>query len=357
MTRQIVSCYNLKMNRGKIKNILLNSLLVSFSLLFSLLLVEGVLRLYGVMPETDRLYFYKFDEMLGWTTKQSFRYFRSTRHYAHFNYYDNQGYPTTKDEWEDEFDKDKPSIVLLGDSFAEGYYLPYENTFAYLLEKRFQDKYQVVNLGVSGYAPDQYLIRARQEMEDLNVQKIIVAFFPFNDIEDIFRGAYQGYAKPLFEKDLERPVNTPLERLDQGEEKKSLVQKLFHNSAIYSIARPLVRNYFALNIVREEGNYVYNREKMERALELIKQIKIEFEPGQFAVYYMPRLEELQKGAIQENTINFATICKDLEVECYSFYSIAKKHSQVDELYIPEDGHFSEKGSLWVASHLYGILED
>ena len=53
-------------------------------------------------------------------------------------------------------------IVVVGDSHAFGFGIPQQGTFSYLLQGYFKNV-EVLNLGVSGYGIDQYLLRLRRD--------------------------------------------------------------------------------------------------------------------------------------------------------------------------------------------------
>ena len=103
---------------------------------------------------------YTFDNKIGWRAKKNFKFFRSSTVYAHWSYYNPEGFPTSKENFKNYTNTLKPSIALIGDSFVEGYYLPYEQTFANLLDNNCEEK-QVINLGISGFSPYQYLMYSR----------------------------------------------------------------------------------------------------------------------------------------------------------------------------------------------------
>lgn len=73
----------------------------------------------------------------------------------------------------------KNSTILVGDSFAEGHGVSFENTFFYLLKI---DKNNTVNLGAGGSNPLQNLRRFEKLVEDKkNIDEIIYFFLPQND--------------------------------------------------------------------------------------------------------------------------------------------------------------------------------
>lgn len=335
------------------RKMLVNLAVFTVTGIFCVGIAEIVLRLYGITPNTDRMYAYQFDDVLGWTPKKSFKYFRSTPYYAHFNYYNPDGFPTTKPDWPRRADPQKPSVVFLGDSFTEGYYLPYEFTFPYLVGQRLSQ--QVINLGVSGYAPDQYLLTARQHLPNYDAQMVIVMFFPHNDTEDIFESDYQGYAKPMFAEDFTTPVNLPLPKLAGKQAPENWMQRMAHSSAIYAALRSIVRKYFEMPASTKIPVVLYEYERMQKALRLIKQIQIEFPVNQFVVYYIPMYDELSSQTLPRNLATFQEICTELDLSCFTMKNLLDTAKHPDQYFITGDGHFSKQGAAAVAEHLSTIL--
>lgn len=91
----------------------------------------------------------------------------------------------------DAFQFDGVRVVVYGDSIIQASYTQLEKTFVYQLEKRLQNELngdvQVLNAGVNGYGPDQYLIRLRNDLPILNPDLVIVAIFADNDFGDLIR--------------------------------------------------------------------------------------------------------------------------------------------------------------------------
>jgi hypothetical protein len=241
---------------------------------------------------------------------------------------------------------------LIGDSFAEGYYLPYELTFAYLLEQKSGQ--QVVNLGVSGYAPDQYLLAARKYLPQYNVQTMIVMFFPYNDTIDIMEDEYQGYVKPLFEDSLDAPVNVPLKQRQGKSQKENGFQKIAHASAFYSMIRPLFRKYFEYPTPLQSP-IVYEPAHMKKALTLIQRIHLEFPAPRFLVYYIPMYNEIVQQTLPENMKTFHGLCAELNMECAGMDTILQNVAQPEAYYQIRDGHFSQQGAAVVTDQLYSLL--
>ena len=355
----VISNANLWGSMKRLKGLSIKICLVCFGILVAFLILEGILRLQGITGYQDRLSIYQFDDTLGWIPKPNTRYFRSNRDYAHYNYFGPQGFPASKQDWHKSLSKSLPTIAFIGDSFSESYYLPYELTFPYLVGNKFPAK-QVMNLGVSGYAPGQYLITARRHLGAYNTTDIIVTFFPHNDIPDFSKSTYQGYSKPLFEDSLAKPANTPLNKLSGGVGRGGILRSINDRSAVIRAINPSLFKYFpglgrfGSDVISEP---IYIEETaMRRALLPIKQIALEFPVETFIVYYISRYEELlQPGLFKQNIDLFHKLCEELAMRCFSTASIAAKVSDPADLYLPTDRHFTKLGARLVADQFYEIL--
>lgn len=108
--------------------------------------------------------------------------------------YNNAGY---RDE---DFSETKPEnefrIVLIGDSFAEGYGVEVGDSFANQLENLLADsgKVTVYNLGVIGTAPDDYLQYLSRDGMRFSPDLVIVVLFVGNDLSDL--GGYCSSGTP-----------------------------------------------------------------------------------------------------------------------------------------------------------------
>jgi hypothetical protein len=94
-------------------------------------------------------------------------------------------------------------VLVLGDSFAAGYYVNEEQTLAAVLERRLNDGVcgltQVLNGGTIAYSTDQEYLFYRDEGRRYGA-KVVVLMFYYNDLLYNIRAAGpQGEPKPLFE--------------------------------------------------------------------------------------------------------------------------------------------------------------
>lgn len=108
--------------------------------------------------------------------------------------------------------KTKKRIAFVGDSFVWGYDAEQEERFTEKLQARLPD-WEILNLGVSGYATDQELLLLRRWFERYQPD-IVVLVFSDNDVEENgLNVVHGGYYKPYFElvegKPVEKGVPVP----------------------------------------------------------------------------------------------------------------------------------------------------
>jgi hypothetical protein len=313
--------------------------------------------LIGVTGNRERLEIYQFDPEIGWKTTPSTRYYRSSPYYAHFSYFDPDGFPTSEDRWKQRLDPAAPSFALIGDSMTEGYYVPYEKSFAAIVDRELPDL-QVVNLGVSGYAPDQYLLASRRALPGRNVKRIGVIFYPGNDTVDVLSDRYLGYAKPVFGDSFAKPINLPLPNL-RGAETLGGLRGFVNGSAIYSMFRPFYKRYISPPPEYETSRdrLRYREEGMAKSVKLMAAISSENPGVPSRIFYVPRLEEIgERDLLERNVAMFRDECEHNGVECVvpSFLTEAQ---DPDVFYLVGDGHLNATGTAELANVILAAYPD
>lgn len=81
----------------------------------------------------------------------------------------------------------KKKLILLGDSMIYGWGVPYEKTLTARLIRSLGDGWDVVNMGVVGYGPDQSYVQLKKIGLKLKPTHVILGVFPANDFKDIDR--------------------------------------------------------------------------------------------------------------------------------------------------------------------------
>jgi len=73
-------------------------------------------------------------------------------------------------------DSKKKKIMVLGDSFVYGLYLPNEDTIPFLMEHKLKNTYDVFNLGMPGYGIDQMYLTYKKYAPVIKPDVIVLVF-------------------------------------------------------------------------------------------------------------------------------------------------------------------------------------
>ncbi len=345
----------------------INLLLIVSSCTFALGVIEIALRAYGIEGtghrEATRLKINDFHSELGWWPRAARSYYRSDAYYGHFNYYNAARMPVSPSLVDVLPDPGAGTIAFFGDSYVEGYYVPYEKSFVHLVDLKFNN-YQVINLGVSGYNPSQYLLRARMELPKYNVRYVIVGFFRYNDVPNVDHPYMDGYARPVFGDDLRAPLNTPLTK-EMGENYEvSLFREIGRQSAAYSLIRPLYKR--AIRYIRPEIGDAPDQDRLNpdpreytKALRLIAAIQEVVPEAKLIVAYIPFYDQLvYPNKLAKDLEHFQSNCNELQIDCHVPAFIDDPVETLEPLYIGSkaaEGHFSELGSRMFAEFIINVL--
>ena len=152
------------------------------------------------LPSSIRLFDYgTHDPYLGWALKPGAVGSRVTSEYQTHISINSRGVRGPEIPYAKAGDERR--VLILGDSFAEGYTVDIEKRFSNLLEEqlgsRVQGRASVVNLGVGGYSNDQELILFRREGMKYNAD-VVVLLVHDNDIFYNIRDRYWSFSKPVF---------------------------------------------------------------------------------------------------------------------------------------------------------------
>jgi hypothetical protein len=214
--------------------LLINTSLVLASVVVTLLLVEGALRLYRPFRPDPRTYVGEYknrgcrdmiaDALLGWKFRPNFNGFYQSNA---------QGFRAAP-----HFDPNQPCkrIALAGDSFTYGVFVEYQETFASLIETGVPGSC-VDNMGIPGFGLDQIWLTVRTQALPLHPHLVAVAFIS----EDLTRSeeAYrptEGFNKPTFKLVDGRLVPETVE-----DRPNSLVRFLQRHSSVWRVARLAAR--------------------------------------------------------------------------------------------------------------------
>lgn|GEM_PF-5339159 len=314
---------------------------------------ELSLRALGYSSVSASLGNYQFDSELGWVIRPGQRVYRATWAYAHFVRYGKNG-QAIPDREEGQPRTGTPLTALIGDSFTEGFYVPYEQSFAHQLALHFSES-SVWNLGVAGYSPEQYLLSARRNLKGLKPKRVLVFFYPYNDVPYVDVPSLYGlYSKPVLSPDLSRVLNSPL----PPPPPPAYPQKL---PALLTVNLPWLGKLLRIKTPPLPEDALDTAElappKLERALDILDAIRRETPTSCNVVIYVPAYEEFATGLLTRNHALFQEACRKRKLDCFwpeDFTAEKNWRSLYYEL--DNQRHFNAAGSLLFSKSVTRALD-
>jgi hypothetical protein len=164
-----------------VRSLLIKTSLILLSVIFAVGLAEVFLRLtrYGEANGVHLERLMDYDPVLGWRHKRNSSIELVTREYHTTLQFDAHGVRGFDPPYS------KPPgvsrIVVLGDSFVEGYAVQMQDRFTEVLQATLGSPFQVIALGVAAYSTDQELLTLEQEGWKYQPDLVVLAFY-YNDV-------------------------------------------------------------------------------------------------------------------------------------------------------------------------------
>src|SRR2546425_6211547 len=143
----------------------------------------------------ERDFFCHFDPELGWAPLQNITALHkkgALSGLVHQNKYGLRG----PDDMQLKKTTGKRRILVLGDSYTWGYGVNQTELFSAPEVHGTND--EILNFGVSGYGTDQEYLFYLREGTNFEVDEVVVAFTPYNDVANNLAPKQYGYLKPYF---------------------------------------------------------------------------------------------------------------------------------------------------------------
>lgn len=258
-------------------------------------------------------------------------------------------------------------VVALGDSFIEGYGVNPEHRLTNLLEDDTKSPH--LNFGLAGnFGPTQYYVLYKSLASKYNHDAVLIGILPSNDfIDDDYEInlTYGGYRyRPFFKgnyPDYELVYN--LNRIEMSKArprtvgfKSRLLKNFSYTYTLYNYIR--AKSYIAKlsDTERLEKNKIpsysnYTTQQFHRLKYALEQIKKASEGKKIMVFTIPIFKEIV--AYRETNKNplgqdLNKVCGDLGIDYLDLLpeTNALSLEACEALFLPCDGHWSKKGSLF-----------
>ena len=159
-----------------------NILIYTGSLLLALLAGEAILRLVGARFSSS---FYVLDQDRGWALRPEARGDNTQENTVAIEI----NAAGQRDNIEHSLTKTPGTyrVAILGDSFAEAFQVPLEQSISKRLEKELNSclvgqKAEVINFSVGGYGTQQEILTYRLQVKQYNPDMVILLFYTGNDL-------------------------------------------------------------------------------------------------------------------------------------------------------------------------------
>lgn len=359
--------------RLKLRSFVSQLLPVFGSLLVSLLLAEGILRAHAAWQERPPPHWDKsivrewrwaqahlragtpllpgeaiFDPQLGWLVKPN----------MHANGAKTNSVGMRAQREFEERRNQAPRLQLVGDSYTFAAFATDEDAYHHQLGQKFLPGWEILNMGVSGYGPDQTLLlyqnRGRRYQPD-------VVVFGFYD-RGFYRmfNSFRSYAKPVLTLDEEGelrvtgvPVISPEALYESYASGERRMEVPLHSYFLARLVRKLTRTTARWGIERGDERW----QLMAAILRRFRDDAREDGSLPFLLVFPYRPAECD-GCVYEQLGKLAELeAQELGIPSLSLAPAFREH-QGEPLFRPESsgGHLSPAGNTLTARLLYEALE-
>lgn len=292
-----------------------------------------------------------------------------------------------------EIDNNRPNIVLLGDSYLEGYGTSNEETIVHFLDSSFNEQYNFLPFGSSGGFGTVNEYALYENFAKYYQPELVVLFWlNYNDLYDNLNAIQSGFIDEDGKYTFER-FSTKQEVLGMIHEMDS-PENLNNNVGFYTFSLAK-RGFRSLQNVSQywtnvKGNFkdaigqVYASEvpaNLEKAYELSEQVIADlqkavardsaqlvvinlFDPYQVDEGWLNVMAEKLEVATDARVPNqkIAAICERNNIPYFSLYEPTMEKIRKDQMEFPFfnfscDNHLTKKGNLWVSNLVSEYLKE
>ena len=361
----------------QIKNVAANFALVLVAVTLTLAAAEGILRVFQIpLPnhvDGDREYFTRFDPILGWRALPDVEALHTQHGFSAKVRQNRLGLRAASTIGPERTDE-RHRVLVLGDSYVWGYGTDQQDLFTEPAVHGHPDV-ELINFGVSGYGTDQELLWYRDLGRQFDVDQVILAFTPYNDVSNNLSAAAYGYDKPHFvlsDSELHHNADHLKER-EKIETWKSFlsatrVGSLIH-SAILGIRYITVKTLFPAQGVADAADQIRNSndvsdrdlEGLELTIALIEALRddVQSAGANLIVTFIPYKPHILTNTNRNHP--FVPILMErldaLGIDGFDPYDVFLKAAEEGAvLYNARDNHFNASGHALFAKVLIEQLE-
>ncbi len=290
--------------------------------------------------------------------------------------YSINSYGARDKEWKQHV-ADSNGVIVLGDSFIEGFGIADSNRLSNLLSKKTGKEY--LNFGCSDFSTTQEYLVYKKLASGFAHQTILIGLLPINDFfdndPDVHKGLYDGMKryKPYYVKSNN---GYALQFYNSSFEKTTFNKEGYfskHNSLKGTVARFLraytfwfhLVDYFRQNRKAHQlykndysGFVNYSAADFERFCFILTQIKNSATDKRIILFTIPVASEIKRYKTdQQNKLSpeLNAFCKKNRIEFVDLLPVFAS-APGNNYFLPCDPHWSEAGNQLAATYLYSYLQ-
>lgn len=274
---------------------------------------------------------------------------------------------------------DKNRVIVLGDSFTEGYGLEENNRLSNLLQSK--TGHEFLNFSCADFGTTQEFLVYKYLASQFDHTTIFIGFLPFNDFENddnLFLSEQKRY-KPYFVKtDTGYHLEYHKPSLSESNLNKQYYERVsntftgiiarflraftcWYNIVDYIKHKDVQNKYFTFKKKKVVSYYYdYTPEQLDRLKFVLSRFR-EAAPGKKIIFCMipviPDLMRRHEAGEPGLTAEIKKICEPLNIECVDLLPSFLKLENYRNYYFFCDSHWNEKANVYAADILYPYLSD
>ena len=338
-----------------------NGVLLMVSLGLAFFIGEGAIRLllpdYVASAGVERNFFCRFDSELGWRPLPDISGLHQRKGFSvfvHQNQFGLRG-PNTMSR-----KKTSPSsrMLVLGDSNVWGFGVDQDRIFSAANVHRSEK--ELINFGVSGYGTDQEYLFYRKEGALFDVDEVMLAFTPHNDVENNLAHEQYDKLKPYFNlSGHELVLHTGHIRENKFQ---TVLDWVWSHSRVVNILDKAYRSLQKWWFIRNAGERVpitktgvlnaaavssRDREGIQLTMRIIEALRdvVVSKGARFSVVFIPYKPHVLNN-ISHNHPLVPLLARGLrasKIDYYEPYYIFLKEKETQDLFNEYDNHFGPAG--------------
>ncbi|MDA0739224.1 MAG: SGNH/GDSL hydrolase family protein [Nitrospirae bacterium] len=348
---------------SKIQEWVVRLWLIALGCTVGFLIGEGALRLflpnYIASAGLERNFFCHFDPLLGWGPLP---HVSGLHRRDGFGVYVEQNQFGLRGSKDMQKEKSSPQYrtLILGDSYVWGYGVDQDMVFTEP-GVHGSDK-ELINFGVSGYGTDQALLLYQRDGISFDVDEVVLAFTPYNDVENNLSARQYGHDKPYFTLESQALV-LHTEHLKENPA-QTLINTIWAQSRVVNVLFTAHRTFQNWQVLqRTKGgtatpgtgplgpNAVSDRDRKGIALTLALITKLRdtvlATGAKFSVSFIPYKPHILHKVSYNHPL-VPLLAKELETAGIPYdepYFMFLKQAELKSLFNPIDNHFSPEGHI------------